>query len=60
MLTLYFVANEDNARYFHQTAKEDASFPFGPFIKVLESEEDFMSLEASKVLTILAWYVNEM
>ncbi|KAG2192027.1 hypothetical protein INT46_011845 [Mucor plumbeus] len=47
-------ANDDNARYFHETSKEDASFPFAPFIKVLESEDEFMALEASKVLTILA------
>ncbi|KAI8967525.1 armadillo-type protein [Mycotypha africana] len=46
--------NENNARYFHETSKEDASLPFAPFMKLLDSEEEFMSLEASKVLTILA------
>jgi V-type H+-transporting ATPase subunit H len=55
LIYFYSIANEDNARYFHETSREVASFPFGPFIKILESEEDFMALEASKVLTILAW-----
>lgn len=54
-LLCLFIANDDNARYFHETSKEDASFPFAPFLKVLEAEDDFMALEASKVLTILAW-----
>ncbi|KAI8074348.1 ATPase V1 complex subunit H [Gilbertella persicaria] len=49
-----FIAHEDNTRYFHETAKEDPSFPFGPFIKILETDDDFMALEASKVLTMLA------
>ncbi|KAF1796618.1 armadillo-type protein [Mucor lusitanicus] len=53
-LLCLFIANDDNARYFHETSKEDASFPFAPFLKVLEAEDDFMALEASKVLTILA------
>lgn len=55
---VFTLANDDNARYFHETSKEDASFPFAPFIKVLESDDEFMALEASKVLTILAWYVE--
>lgn len=52
---LFVLANDDNARYFHETSKDDASFPFAPFLKVLEAEDEFMALEASKVLTILAW-----
>lgn len=55
--THVYVANEDNARYFHETSKHDPFLPFAPFSKLLESEEEFTSLEASKVLTILAWYV---
>ncbi|CAO3627296.1 unnamed protein product [Mucor hiemalis] len=47
-------ANDENARYFHELTKEDQSYPFGPFFKVLESEDDFMALQASKVLTMLA------
>ncbi|KAG2234813.1 hypothetical protein INT48_006730 [Thamnidium elegans] len=47
-------ANDDNARYFHATSSQDPSFPFGPFFKVLESEDEFMALQASKVLTMLA------
>ncbi|KAI9356848.1 armadillo-type protein [Pilaira anomala] len=47
-------ANEDNASYFHATSSEDESFPYGPFFKVLESEDEFLGLEASKVLTMLA------
>ncbi|KAI7905870.1 ATPase V1 complex subunit H [Cokeromyces recurvatus] len=47
-------AKEENARYFHETSKENPSFPFGPFFKYLEADEEFMSLEVSKVLTILA------
>ncbi|KAI8637446.1 armadillo-type protein [Parasitella parasitica] len=47
-------ANDDNARYFHQTSQDDASFPFAPFIRILESDDEFMALETSKVLTILA------
>ncbi|CEP16084.1 hypothetical protein [Parasitella parasitica] len=47
-------ANDDNARYFHATSQEDASFPFAPFIRILQSDDEFMALEASKVLTILA------
>jgi len=57
LTVICFLANDDNARYFHETSKEDASFPFAPFLKVLESEDEFMALEASKVLTILAWYM---
>lgn len=47
-------ANDENARYFHALTKEDESYPFAPFFKVLESEDDFMALQASKVLTMLA------
>lgn len=50
-----FIASDDNARYFHEISKDDASLPFAPFLKVLEAEDEFMALEASKVLTILAW-----
>ncbi|KAI7889805.1 armadillo-type protein [Mucor mucedo] len=47
-------ANDANASYFHATSKGDQNYPFGPFFKVLESEDEFMALQASKVLTMLA------
>ncbi|KAI8368483.1 ATPase V1 complex subunit H [Blakeslea trispora] len=49
-----FTASEDHARYFHETSKEDAEFPFRPFLKILETDDDFMALQASKLLTVLA------
>ncbi|KAG1049647.1 hypothetical protein G6F43_008036 [Rhizopus delemar] len=46
-------ANEANAAYFHSVSTE-SDLPFRPFLKALEGEDEFMSLEASKLLTLLA------
>ncbi|KAI8986403.1 armadillo-type protein [Pilobolus umbonatus] len=46
--------NDNNARYFHATSKKNPSLPFGPFLRLLEHDDEFLTLEASKVLTILA------
>ncbi|CAO3694994.1 unnamed protein product [Rhizopus stolonifer] len=46
-------ANENNAHYFHSVTTEKDTL-FSPFLKAIESEYEFMSLEASKVVTLLA------
>ncbi|CEI94961.1 hypothetical protein G6F70_001582 [Rhizopus microsporus] len=47
-------ANETNAQHFHNAASKDSSLPFEPFLKLLDNEDEFIALEASKVLTLLA------
>ncbi|KAI9264760.1 armadillo-type protein [Sporodiniella umbellata] len=53
MIDDILTANENNARYFHSATAEEG-LRFDPLFKALENEDEFMSLEASKVLTILA------
>jgi V-type H+-transporting ATPase subunit H len=48
-------ADDKNAGFFHAATQEDANLPLAPFFKLLESDDEFLSLEASKILTILAW-----
>ncbi|KAI8880611.1 ATPase V1 complex subunit H [Backusella circina FSU 941] len=47
-------AEDSNASFFHAATQEDANLPFAPFFKLLDSEDEFLALEASKILTILA------
>ncbi|KAI8068708.1 armadillo-type protein [Gongronella butleri] len=46
--------NERNAVGFHQTTAQDETYPYGPFFRVLQLGDEFSTLEATKVLTMLA------
>ncbi|KAJ8651800.1 hypothetical protein O0I10_012621 [Lichtheimia ornata] len=46
--------SDDNAKYFQQVASEGEGYPYGPFFKALELNDEFTQLQASKILTILA------
>ncbi|ORX51659.1 ATPase, V1 complex, subunit H [Hesseltinella vesiculosa] len=46
--------NENNAAGFHQTHSQDETYPYGPFFRVLQLGDEFSTLEATKVLTMLA------
>ncbi|KAF9385323.1 H(+)-transporting V1 sector ATPase subunit H [Mortierella sp. AD011] len=45
--------HEERADYFLQLSKSDASLPYAPLLKCLRSEDDFVPLKASKILTAL-------
>ncbi|SAM08884.1 hypothetical protein [Absidia glauca] len=46
--------DEDNARGFHGLSGENETYPYGPFFRTLRLNDEFASLEATKVLTMLA------
>ncbi|KAG2225210.1 hypothetical protein INT45_009539 [Circinella minor] len=46
--------HDENAQYFHEVSGEDETYPFGPFFRALHLSDEFTSLQASKILTILA------
>ncbi|KAI9312206.1 ATPase V1 complex subunit H [Dichotomocladium elegans] len=46
--------DDSYARFFHEVASEDSSYPYGPFIKAMHLNDEFTALQASKILTILA------
>ncbi|KAI8089241.1 ATPase, V1 complex, subunit H [Halteromyces radiatus] len=46
--------NEENARGFHTIANENKSYPYGPFFRILQLNDELACLEATKILTILA------
>ncbi|KAF9137574.1 H(+)-transporting V1 sector ATPase subunit H [Mortierella sp. GBA39] len=45
--------HEERAAYFLQLGQTDASLPYAPLLKCLRSEDSFIALKASKVLTTL-------
>ncbi|KAF9107740.1 H(+)-transporting V1 sector ATPase subunit H [Mortierella sp. GBA35] len=45
--------HEDRATYFLDLAKKDPSLPYAPLLKCLRSEDDFVPLKASKILTTI-------
>ncbi|KAG0166701.1 H(+)-transporting V1 sector ATPase subunit H [Apophysomyces sp. BC1034] len=46
--------HDDYARFFHAGALQNTNYPFGPFLKALHQDDEFASLQASKIMTILA------
>ncbi|KAF8949405.1 H(+)-transporting V1 sector ATPase subunit H [Haplosporangium gracile] len=45
--------HEERATYFLDLAKKDPSLPYAPLLKCLRSEDDFVPLKASKILTTI-------
>ncbi|KAG0248521.1 H(+)-transporting V1 sector ATPase subunit H [Mortierella polycephala] len=45
--------HEERAAYFLQLSNTDATLPYAPLLKCLRSEDDFVPLKASKILTTL-------
>ncbi|KAF9912411.1 H(+)-transporting V1 sector ATPase subunit H [Linnemannia zychae] len=45
--------HEERATYFLDLAKKDTSLPYAPLLKCLRSEDDFVPLKASKILTTI-------
>ncbi|KAK3847564.1 MAG: armadillo-type protein [Linnemannia gamsii] len=45
--------HEERAAYFLDLAKRDPSLPYAPLLKCLRSEDDFVPLKASKILTTI-------
>ncbi|KAF9141015.1 H(+)-transporting V1 sector ATPase subunit H [Linnemannia schmuckeri] len=45
--------HEERAAYFLQLGQADASLPYAPLLKCLRSEDSFIALKASKILTTL-------
>ncbi|KAF9098570.1 H(+)-transporting V1 sector ATPase subunit H [Mortierella sp. AD031] len=45
--------HEDRATHFLDLAKKDPSLPYAPLLKCLRSEDDFVPLKASKILTTI-------
>lgn len=45
--------HEERATYFIDLAKKDPSLPYAPLLKCLRSEDDFVPLKASKILTTI-------
>ncbi|KAG9069901.1 H(+)-transporting V1 sector ATPase subunit H [Linnemannia hyalina] len=45
--------HEDRATYFLDLTKKDPSLPYAPLLKCLRSEDDFVPLKASKILTTI-------
>ncbi|KAG0047306.1 H(+)-transporting V1 sector ATPase subunit H, partial [Linnemannia elongata] len=45
--------HEERAAYFLQLGQTDASLPYAPLLKCLRSEDSFIALKASKILTTL-------
>ncbi|KAF9903369.1 H(+)-transporting V1 sector ATPase subunit H [Linnemannia zychae] len=50
---LSYVNHEERAEYFLQLGQTDASLPYAPLLKCLRSEDSFIALKASKILTTL-------
>ncbi|KAF8938382.1 H(+)-transporting V1 sector ATPase subunit H [Haplosporangium gracile] len=47
------VDHEERAAYFLQLSQTDASLPYTPLLKCLRSEDSFIALKASKIMTTL-------
>ncbi|KAF9943021.1 H(+)-transporting V1 sector ATPase subunit H [Mortierella antarctica] len=45
--------HEERAAYFLQLGSSDATLPYAPLLKCLRSEDEFVPLKASKILTTL-------
>ncbi|KAG0052088.1 H(+)-transporting V1 sector ATPase subunit H [Gryganskiella cystojenkinii] len=45
--------HEDRATYFLQLSAHDSTLPYAPLLKCLRSEDEFVPLKASKILTTL-------
>ncbi|KAK3838263.1 MAG: ATPase, V1 complex, subunit H [Linnemannia gamsii] len=45
--------HEERADYFLQLGQTDASLPYSPLLKCLRSEDSFIALKASKIITTL-------
>ncbi|KAG0314317.1 H(+)-transporting V1 sector ATPase subunit H [Linnemannia gamsii] len=45
--------HDERAAYFLQLGQTDASLPYAPLLKCLRSEDSFIALKASKILTTL-------
>ncbi|KAF9960898.1 H(+)-transporting V1 sector ATPase subunit H [Mortierella alpina] len=45
--------HEERATYFLELEKHDPSLPYAPLLKCLRSEDDFVPLKSSKILTAL-------
>ncbi|KAF9540803.1 H(+)-transporting V1 sector ATPase subunit H [Mortierella hygrophila] len=45
--------HEERATYFLDLTKKDPSLPYAPLLKCLRSEDDFVPLKASKILTTI-------
>ncbi|RUS22841.1 hypothetical protein BC937DRAFT_86425 [Endogone sp. FLAS-F59071] len=45
--------HDERAVYFHRLAAEDPSLLYSPFLKCLDMNDDYIPLQASKILTIL-------
>ncbi|KAG0282010.1 H(+)-transporting V1 sector ATPase subunit H [Linnemannia gamsii] len=45
--------HEERATYFLDLVKKDPSLPYAPLLKCLRSEDDFVPLKASKILTTI-------
>ncbi|KAF7721503.1 H(+)-transporting V1 sector ATPase subunit H [Apophysomyces ossiformis] len=46
--------HDAHAAFFHATAQQNPNLPFGPFLRVLHQDDEFASLQASKIMTVLA------
>ncbi|KAL0086266.1 ATPase, V1 complex, subunit H [Phycomyces blakesleeanus] len=47
-------ADNENSRFFYEAVDGDSVTLFAPFVKALQSDDEFTALQASKILTILA------
>jgi len=47
------VDHEERAGLFLKTAEEDPELPFGPFVKALDSDDEFVRLKSAQLLTAL-------
>ncbi|KAG9075747.1 H(+)-transporting V1 sector ATPase subunit H [Ceratobasidium sp. UAMH 11750] len=47
------VDHEERAGLFLRTAEEDPELPFGPFVKALDSDDEFVRLKSAQLLTAL-------
>ncbi|CAG8676541.1 11796_t:CDS:10 [Funneliformis mosseae] len=44
---------EQRVQYFHKVSEKDAELPFRIFLKLLNTEDEFVSLMSAKILTLL-------